>query len=116
MRSRQFVWIAVTFTLAILANAGSLQAECDTYWNSRAYDDGSASWCWLSGSICTQCWYDETGDACATEEGQCEPRPYTGPDVQTAGASDLQGASPCELARLQRSAARLRRLDVENLL
>ena len=65
------------FVLGVIFIAGSLHAgvQCDRYVDSRAYDDGYYDFCWLSGSLCANCYDSETGDSCAAEGGPCDPYP-----------------------------------------
>lgn len=97
--------LSISFLLAaIAAIAGAADAEvyCAQYWDSRSGSGGGYTFCWLSGSICYDCWDSGSGSTCSNDWSPCDPRPRqehkmasfeTGPNT----AVDAQPFRICEV-------------------
>lgn len=87
MNLKQRLLLCVTLLVFSLVLAGSAQATvtCIGYYDSRAGSTGGMSFCWLSGSICYDCWYGSGGggNTCSNDWSPCDPRPVQ-PVFQTA--------------------------------
>ena len=47
---------------------------CETYWNSKVHQGGGwQSFCWDTGSGCTQCYNTGAGTRCTTDGASCDP-------------------------------------------
>ena len=67
--------LASIVVVVVLTGAAYAGATCNTYIDSRAYDDGQYAFCWLSGSLCAVCYDTEEGVSCASEMRPCNPYP-----------------------------------------
>lgn len=94
---RVIIRAALVLTMILVAGPLYADLQCDTYYDdSRAYDDGYDDFCWLSGSICVNCYDVGTPDSCTEDLGPCDPYPQ-GPDIQVAQLFERQAmpVSPC---------------------
>ena len=57
----------------ILLSLPAFGYDCTTYIDSRAAADQTTTFCWLSGSICYQCYDVNTGDNCSSNWSACDP-------------------------------------------
>lgn len=92
----------IAFLIVImLALPLSAQTTCQQVIDSRFYDDGSYSWCWLSGEFCYYCWGSNPDEHCASD-APCDVRPRKIPHPIVAETRPLPSvASPCAAKTLQ---------------
>lgn len=107
--NQRSLWVASLLAFALaLGGAAQAQVQCASYYDSRSISSGGTSFCWLSGSICYDCWSASGGggfDTCSSDWYPCDPRPPQ-PAVQTAAfpSSAPQATAPtaairfCEVA------------------
>lgn len=82
--NRRSLWVASLLAFALaLGGAAHAQVNCAQYIDSRSGSSGGITFCWLSGSICYDCWSGGGSQTCSSNWNPCDPRPR-GPFVQTA--------------------------------
>lgn len=68
------VFLCVAAFLLVMVTL-PLSASCEQVIDSRSYDDGTNSWCWLSGLICYYCWGTTADENCANDWEPCDVTP-----------------------------------------
>lgn len=67
-------WVFAGAALFLLSGvAVELDADCNSYYNSRPYYTSGGTYCAMTGGYCTEC-VDDEGNSCATDGASCQPR------------------------------------------
>jgi hypothetical protein len=96
--------LALALAAASMAICATAQAQynCQAYLDSRSGSSGGTDFCWLSGSICYDCW-DNFYNTCSNDWEPCDPRPQPRtPFVQYAARSPApsEAGSPAPPSRI----------------
>jgi hypothetical protein len=98
----------------VFAASAFAEVQCDVTYNSKAYSDAQYNFCWLSGSVCYQCYDVQTADSCSSEYTPCNPYPRRfDKNVVATLFPEEKPASPCVAAAFEQKQAQLR---IDNLL
>jgi hypothetical protein len=73
---KRIVGLVVLFLAGLGVTAANATVHCNWYWNSRAvYFPGYGDICASTGGGCSECWDDQSGDACVIDGWYfCDPQ------------------------------------------
>jgi hypothetical protein len=104
--------LILSVILALISLSAAAEDICGSYFDTRAYEDDTYTFCWATGAICYNCVNTATGGSCASDWTPCDPNRYYDPFIRTACAAPQRAVTP----RLPAKITRVARLNAGHLL